>query len=406
MISPLYLVMLSIIVASQLPELAIAAPETKTARYENPQAKLETVQKRKALTQDQLQALQQTIKQTELRLQQFNQQAQKYQQALGLAMAELSKQRRARNRLEQQLYALKAKILASATAIEAAQQALGEQQRALAEQLQRQYRRGQFSPLQLVLNDSSLADTARMLRYHQTIHTAGQQKIRDINQQEQALQQLKQRQVANQQDLSNHQAELLASIQQQNQLSENLDSEHKQAQLSAKQETQTAQALAQRAQQLEQLLQELIRAETKAELAASNNFSINKGKLPIPVVGKIRQTFNQHNADGQGRWRGIWIEPAPGKEYEVNTIAAGHVVFADWLLGYGLLTIVDHGDGFFSLYGHTQTLLREPGDWVEADTVVALVNPTHMRNQPIRGLYFELREQSKALDPQAWLSSR
>ena len=87
----------------------------------------------------------------------------------------------------------------------------------------------------------------------------------------------------------------------------------------------------------------------------------------------------------------------------MHAVSHGRVVFADWLRGYGLLLILDHGDGYLSLYGDNETLLKDVGDWVDAGQVVATSGDSGGR--PTSGLYFELRYRGKAIDPASWLKS-
>ena len=79
----------------------------------------------------------------------------------------------------------------------------------------------------------------------------------------------------------------------------------------------------------------------------------------------------------------------------------GKVVFAEWLRGFGLLTIVDHGDGYMSLYGYADVLLKRPGDWVESGEPIA--NSGRSGGQTADGVYFEIRKSGKAVDPGKWL---
>jgi septal ring factor EnvC (AmiA/AmiB activator) len=90
---------------------------------------------------------------------------------------------------------------------------------------------------------------------------------------------------------------------------------------------------------------------------------------------------------------------APGGS-EVRAVSHGRVAFADWLRGFGLLIIVDHGDDYMTLYGHNQSLFRTVGDWVEAGEVIAGVGDSGGRDRP--GLYFELRHRGQPLDPAQW----
>lgn len=129
----------------------------------------------------------------------------------------------------------------------------------------------------------------------------------------------------------------------------------------------------------------------------SKGFNQLKGKLPWPLKGRIKQNFGtvQNNI----RYDGIWIaarEAAP-----VRAVHHGQVVFADWLRGYGLVLIIDHGAGYMSLYGYNQSLLLEAGDWVSAGDTVATVGSSGGRDQS--GLYFAVRYKGKPSNPKSWL---
>ena len=96
--------------------------------------------------------------------------------------------------------------------------------------------------------------------------------------------------------------------------------------------------------------------------------------------------------------RGVLIGAPEGSD--VKAVHAGRVVFADWLDGLGLLMILEHGDGYMSLYGHNQSLLKETGDWVEAGDLLATVGKSGGRSEP--GLYFEIRHKGAPMDPGRW----
>ena len=100
-------------------------------------------------------------------------------------------------------------------------------------------------------------------------------------------------------------------------------------------------------------------------------------------------------------WQGWLIGADRGAE--VRAVAYGRVAYADWLRGYGLLMIIDHGDGFMSLYGNNESLLFEPGDWVQPGEVIATVGDQPGNEQ---GLYFELRSSGRAIDPAQWIKRR
>ena len=138
-------------------------------------------------------------------------------------------------------------------------------------------------------------------------------------------------------------------------------------------------------------------------------FSTLRGKLELPVEGQLGARFGalRRDEDGQPQagaptWKGLFIRAAAGAE--VHAVAAGRVVFADWLRGFGNLMILDHGNGLLSVYGNNETLLRGIGDQVQAREVIAAVGSTGGSQDS--GLYFELRYQGKPFDPLAWVGPR
>lgn len=128
------------------------------------------------------------------------------------------------------------------------------------------------------------------------------------------------------------------------------------------------------------------------------NFAALKGKLNLPVRGSITNRFGAAREDSGISWKGLFIKAGEGDD--VKSIAAGRVVFADWLRGFGNLIIVDHGDGFMSLYGNNQALLRKVGDEINAGDSIASVGNSGGIQEP--GLYFEMRHESKPFDPLNW----
>jgi len=123
-----------------------------------------------------------------------------------------------------------------------------------------------------------------------------------------------------------------------------------------------------------------------------------KKKLKWPVSGKIIKKYGNSKYAGKLRWHGVLIRAKEGKS--VHAISSGRVVFSDWLRGYGLLMIIDHGENYLTLYGHNQTLLKQIGDWVEPGEVISLVGNTG--GQAKAALYFEMRYKNKPVNPSLW----
>jgi murein hydrolase activator len=132
--------------------------------------------------------------------------------------------------------------------------------------------------------------------------------------------------------------------------------------------------------------------------SGDGEFAALKGKLHLPVRGELANRFGAAREESGLSWKGLFIRTRDGEE--VRSVASGRVVFADWLRGFGNLLIVDHGDGYMSLYGNNQTLLKKVGDEVTAGTAIAAVG--NSGGNPESGLYFEMRHQSKPFDPLAW----
>ncbi len=138
-------------------------------------------------------------------------------------------------------------------------------------------------------------------------------------------------------------------------------------------------------------------------------FSRLRGQLLLPVAGAIVSRFGAPRLDDAGHpqtgapvWKGIFIRAPAGAA--VHAVAAGRVVYADWLRGFGNLLILDHGNGFLSVYADNQSLLRNLGDEVRSDEVVARVGDTGETRQS--GLYFEMRYRGRPFDPLKWAHAR
>lgn len=122
------------------------------------------------------------------------------------------------------------------------------------------------------------------------------------------------------------------------------------------------------------------------------------GKWRLPVTGRLVARFGQPRDVGDMRWRGVFIAAREGQP--VRAINGGRIVFADWLRGFGLIVVVDHGKGLMSLYGHNQSLYKSVGDSVEAGETVAVSGNTGGPPQP--GVYFEIRERGQPRNPLDW----
>ncbi len=154
---------------------------------------------------------------------------------------------------------------------------------------------------------------------------------------------------------------------------------------------------------LEKLLREV--EEAIANIPTPNEsdpFGSLKNKLPWPAEGKVVRNFGDSYASGKLKHNGLLINTA--EEGDVKAVHYGRVVFANWLRGFGLITILDHGDGYMTLYGHSSSLFTSPGDWVEAGEAIAQAGRTGGTNDP--AVYFEVRHNGKPDNPRRWLGNR
>jgi septal ring factor EnvC (AmiA/AmiB activator) len=270
----------------------------------------------------------------------------------------------------------------------------------LAEQIRASYRLDGQSRLKLILNQASPAQLGRMLAYYDYINRAQVSKIsglrealttleamqQSIDQELSRLEmvQIEQRAVMDQLDQQRNQRRTLLV-----ELDERIDDEESRLR-----------ELERNRQDLETLLERLtdVLADIPADLGKHLGVARQKGRIPMPVKGPVRHAFGQSRGGGL-HWQGWLIAAVAGSE--VSAIAYGRVAFADWLRGYGLLIIIDHGEGFMSLYGHNESLLYEAGDWVEPGEIISVIG---VRTGNDQGLYFELRKNGKSVDPAAWLA--
>ncbi len=142
-------------------------------------------------------------------------------------------------------------------------------------------------------------------------------------------------------------------------------------------------------------------ADIPKVLAGGEPFTSRRGKLPWPASGQIVQRFGEPGDAGRAS-TGVLI--AAGVGAPVRAVSHGRVAFADWMAGFGLLLILDHGDGWMSLYAYNDALRAEVGDWVDAGTLIASAGSSGGRAEP--GLYFELRSRGRPVDPAGWLARR
>jgi len=276
---------------------------------------------------------------------------------------------------------------------------LDERMALLSEQVRSSYRMSSQSRIKLVLNQDDPVRLGRMLAYYDYLNRAQVEKISSLREALTTLDGMQQsidRELLRVENVQNEQRAVLNELNQQREernallakLSSQINSEESRLQ-----------ELEQNRRDLEALLERLsdVLADIPADLGSRVGIAKQKGRLPLPVKGPVRHAYGQRRARGL-HWQGWLIGVETGTE--VNAVAYGRVAFADWLRGYGLLMIIDHGQGYLSLYGNNESLLREAGAWVEPGETISVVGSNPGSDQ---GLYFELRKDGKAVDPAAWL---
>ncbi len=299
--------------------------------------------------------------------------------------ARLARQREALSALERQRQA-------QTDALEAQRQALGRQVRAA-------YVMGRQERLKILLNQQDPATVGRVMVYYDYLSRARAQKMQAIRGQlerladtEREIQQ-EERQLA---QLADEQGRELAALRRSQQQRRDVL-----AQLNRELKDQSRQLS--RLESDERDLKTLISGleEALADIPVRHpqdeRFDGLRGRLPWPASGRIVSRFGAPKL-GNLLWDGVMISAPEGRE--VRAVHHGRVAFADWLRGFGLLLIVDHGDGYMTLYGHNQSLFKEVGDWVEVNEPVALVGSSGGRERA--GVYFGIRYQGRAVDPAKW----
>ncbi len=160
--------------------------------------------------------------------------------------------------------------------------------------------------------------------------------------------------------------------------------------------------LAAQEEDLTRLIAELSSILSDYPISSEEPFSKHKGRLTWPVAGTLIHDFGQPRASGRIKWNGVVLAAPRGRE--VRAVYHGRIAFADWLAGMGLLVIVDHGEGYMTLYGYNETILKNTGDWVAPGDVIATVGDSGGQQQA--GVYFELRRGTKPVNPRTWITRR
>ena len=402
----------------------------------------------RAQTQQQLDATRQDIAELKKLLGKLQEEKSGVQKDLKGTETEMGKLEKQVDALQKEMKKSESELQRLDTEKKKLQSARTEQQQLIATQARAAYQNGRQEYLKLLLNQQNPEKFARTLTYYDYLSQARLEQLKNFNE---TL-----RQLANvEQDIALQQAQLLvqkSSLDSQRDELEKVRKERQQVlvklnsdvkardqKLQAREQDQAdlskvlktiEETLARQAREAEEARQKALIAQQEAEkkrlreaqadatdaprkparstpgaLVSSSGetfggpFGSTRGKLPWPVDGRLLARFGESRGDdARAKWDGVMISASAGSQ--VHAVHGGRVVFADWLRGAGLLVILDHGNGYLSLYGHNQTLLKSAGDVVKAGESISTVGNSGGQDTP--ALYFAIRQQGHPSDPAQW----
>ncbi len=301
---------------------------------------------------------------------------------------------------------------------------LGLQQKQLGKLLYQQYAKGNQSYAKLILQSKNPSQISRDLKYHAYIAKAHTKLIEDMQsnlneiknldtQTSQALEkiaQLKTNQEDERKTLEKQKSEKALVLKK---LSKEIAAQRGQIKKLKRDEKRLSRLVAKLAKAAKKKKKKKVKKKKTSKGIATNRqtpdnryagrkFSSLKGKLKLPVKGRLMNRFGRKRKDSGVKWKGLFIRAKEGAH--VKSVATGQVVFAEWMRGFGNLIIIDHGSGYMSLYGNNQAILKNVGEEVKGGDTIAAVGNTGGNKS--NGLYYELRKKSVPFDPLKWSKIR
>ncbi len=402
--------------------LLLCAPLCVSANEaERKQSELDALKQR-------LQTLQQEFHATQTHRQEAADELRQSERAISTAVRQLRRLDGERQRTQADLQAL-------ARQAEATSARIRQQQDQLAQALKAAYQRGQDDAFKLMLNGADPNQTARDLRYLAHLSRARHAMVEVLRADLAQLAALQQQATQKSNELAQLQAtrateqnRLLADKREREQVMQKLSAQIQQQRREISTLKRDERSLTQLVERLNRLMAQQAARARAAELARNKRaakkdapgqsrrgvgvntetpvafrtdrpFSGLKGSLRLPVAGELMNRFGAPREGGGLSWKGLFIRASEGTA--VKAIAAGQVVFAEWLRGFGNLIIVDHGEGYMSLYSNNESLYKQVGDRVQPGDAIATVG--NSGGQPDSGLYFEMRHQSRPVNPLQWV---
>ncbi|WP_416347561.1 murein hydrolase activator EnvC [Acerihabitans sp. TG2] len=381
--------------------------------------------------QQQLKTLQQSIAEKEKSVHQQQQQRSRLLALLKQQEISISHSSRALHETQETLADLDKNITRLTQSIKQLESRLAAQQKLLAQQLDAAFRQGRNSGLQLILSGEESQRNARIFAYFSYLNEAREKNIKELGAtktqladqrkdlQQQQLRQtslleqqhaqqntLESAQLARKKTLTSLDSSILQDQQNLSELRQNesrlrdkIARAEREAKAQAEKEAREAQRVKDRQEQAKRQGSTYKTSPSERALVSrTGGLGRPAGQYIWPVRGRTLHRFGEP-LQGELRWKGLVIAAAEGSE--VKAIADGRVLMADWLQGYGLVVVIEHGKGDMSLYGYNQSALVSVGTQVRAGQPIALVGSSGGQGTP--SLYFEIRRQGQAVNPVPWL---
>ena len=344
-----------------------------------------------------LDSIQQQIKNKQAKINQQLASAQKMQENLKSIELQIAKSASQLNKTSSSLESNQKQQLVLQRKQKGYLRSLNQQKSVLAKQFRSAYITGNYDFAKMLLNQEDAAKFERTITYYQYLNKARKSQIDNFKVLVKDLQSVNAQLIDNQSELKQLEAKQL----EQQQTLEKSQTQRKETLVAMQTAIKSEEAKVAQLQINEKnLLEALKRAQQQADQQDRELEGLNayKGRLLMPAKGNLRKMFGRFR-QGQIKWKGVVIYGSAGDQ--VKAIHHAKVLYSDWLRGFGLVTVLDHGDGFMSLYGHNQALLKQAGEAVQAGEAIALLGQSGGQSRP--NLYFEIRHKGKPINPVRWL---
>jgi len=279
---------------------------------------------------------------------------------------------------------------------------LDEESRELASQVRAAYMSGSQERIKLLLNQRDPATIGRLMAYYGYLNDYRAENIEAVTRHIRELAEIRGQVAAEEARIAELARERYAELTELNAAQEQRQQLLATLKDRMADEGDEIERLAAQEEDLSRLIAELTSILSDYPIRSEEPFSEHRGRLTWPVAGTLLHDFGQPRVSDRLKWNGVVLGAPRGRE--VRSVYHGRIVFADWLAGMGLLMVVDHGEGYMTLYGYNETLLKNTGDWVAPGDVIATVGDSG--GQAVSALYFEIRRGTQAVNPGQWVTRR